>query len=152
MQQFENWYGDEQHQSLRYFHGSMGFSVKSGCRKLPPKLSKSASGSRCGVVSMLTQDAEFAWSGGKSPLFWRMITVAGRKRQVQSLPLSARFWKRAGSQVRQVSGRRRTPELPSTVLCSRRRRLSTVPPKIWRCNHGRMRLGTRSAQAWSKVS
>ena len=51
------------------------------------------------------------------------LPAAGAKRLFQSLPQSARFWQRAGSQVRQVSGRRRTPELPSTALCSTRHRL-----------------------------
>ena len=43
------------------------FSGQSGCHKWPPELSKSAIGSRCGVVSTLTQDAEFERSGEKSP-------------------------------------------------------------------------------------
>ena len=91
-------------------------SGRSGCSMWPPELSKPASGSRCGVASTLTHDAEFVRSGEKSSQFWRMFPVAGAKRLVQSLPPSVRFWNRAGSHVRQVSGSRQTPVRPSTAL------------------------------------
>ena len=131
------------------FPQSLDSSGQSGCHKWPPELSKSASGSRCGAGPTRTQDAEFANSGQKLPLFWRMILVAGMKQRVQSLPPSARFWKRTGCQARQVSGSRQTPALPSMVLCSTRHKLSTVSPDTWRCKCGN-KLVTRSVLAWKK--
>ena len=58
---------------------------------------------------MSTQGAEFVRSGRKRLPFWQKTPDAGTKRQVQSLPLSARFWKRAGSRAHQGSGKRQTP-------------------------------------------
>ena len=69
---------------LVLLHGSSG---QSGCHKRPPELSKSAKGSRCGEGSISTQEAEFARSGEKLPLLWRMIPVVGTKPQVRSLTI-----------------------------------------------------------------
>ena len=76
---------------------SHGFLVKCGCRKLASELSRSASGSRCGEASVSTQ-GEFARPG---------VILANDP--APSLPHSARFWRRAGSQARQAFGRRQTP-------------------------------------------
>ena len=141
MQKFENGYGDGQIPSWRYFHGrTFFFFLKGGCCKRTPELNKSASGSRCGVASMCTQSAEFARSGRKLFPFWQMIPDAGTKRQVQSLPLSARFWKRAGSQARPVSGK--TPDDSAILDGALFNKAQTVDSfsEIPKCKHGRKRL------------
>ena len=125
-------------------HGSSG---QRGCHKWPPELSKSANGSRCGEGSISTQDAQFARSGEKLPLLWRMIPVAGTKPRVRSLPPSVRSWKRTGNQARQASGSRQTSLLPWMALYSTTHRLSTLSPKTWRCNCGSRLLDIRSVQA-----
>ena len=61
-----------------------------------------------------------------SEWIWQVTSDAGTKRQVQSLPFSARFWKRAGSQAHQVSGKGQTSVPLLTAFCSTRRRSSTV--------------------------
>ena len=40
---------------------------------------------------------------------WQKTPDAGTQRQVQFLPLSARFWKRTGNRAHQGSGKRQTP-------------------------------------------
>ena len=55
-------------------------------------------------------------------------------------------WTRA----HQVSGKRQTLVLLWTALCSTRRRSSTVSPGIWKCKHGKERLGIRSVRVWSQ--
>ena len=128
------------------------FSAKSVCRKLPPELIKSTSGSRCGEVSMSTPGAEFARSGGKRLPFWQETPDAGTKLLVQFPPPRARCWRRARSRAHQVSGKRQTPVLLWTALCSTRRRSSTVCPGKWKCKHVKEWLGIRPARVWRKVS
>ena len=55
-----------------------------------------------------------------------------RRQRVRSLPPFVRFWKRAGTQARQVSGSRQTPVPPLMALCSTRHNKSSVCPEIWR--------------------
>ena len=95
------------------FPRSHGSSAKSECHKLPPELNKSASGSQCREVSVSTQGAEFARSGGKGLPFWQETPDAGTKLQVQSLPPCARCLRRAGSRAHQVSGQ--TPDASATL-------------------------------------
>ena len=139
VQNFENGYDDGQNPSLRRH----GFSVKSGVPQIATSVEQ--------VGEWITMCRGFnVDTRRRIRKVWRKIAPilandpsAGAKRQVQSLPLSARVWKRTGSRVRQVSSRLWTPELPSTALCSMWCRLSTISPEMWRCNHGRKRLGTQ---------
>ena len=67
---------------------------------------------RVDQVSESTQSAEFVRSGGENSPSLAKDPDAGTKRQVQSLPLSDRFWKRAGNRAHQGSGKRQTPAPP----------------------------------------
>ena len=59
---------------------------------------------------MSTQGAEFVRSGRKLPV-WQKTPKPGTKLQAQYLPQFVRCWRRAGSRVHQVSGKRLTPVL-----------------------------------------
>ena len=58
----------------------------------------------------------------------------------------------AGWKPSTVSGKRQVPTPFLTAHCSTKRRSSTVSLEMWKCKHGKERLGTRSVQVWRKVS
>ena len=136
-------HGVGQKPKLALFPESHSFSVKGECRKLLPESSKSVSGSRCGRASMSTQGAEFVKVWKKKAPIWASDPDATTKLQVQSLPTFALCWRLARSEAHQVSGKRQTPMPLLTAPCSTKRRSSTVSPVIWKCKHGKARLGTR---------